>query len=974
MNKILELFKNPTDPQKSSFQMLFLVIFMCGLILPSLAIIAVVGGSKTQSRASSPLTGFSEQLIAGSLTQATAMEFAPDGRLFVLEQNGNVRIIKNGALLSTPFLHFTDVNSCLERGVLGITFDPNFASNRFVYIYHTVNAPSVHNQITRVAASVANGDVADTSTSVNILDLDGLSSECNHNGGGVHFGRDGKLYVGVGENHNSANAQSVTNRLGKILRINSDGSIPADNPSSFVTSGGTKSPTGLNRAIYALGFRNPFTFDVNRVNGDVFVNDVGESTWEEIDKLQAGGNYGWGWGCEGNCSNSNTINPIHAYDHSSSNCAITGGTFYQPSVVQFPSSYVGQYLFADYCGGTIKSMNNDGSGVKTLTSLIGSPVDVKVGPDGALYYLARISNSGAVGQVYKILYNQTGHPTPDPTSTNIWCEGESANPLTAPLVKDGQSTYIYLNAASVTGTTTPPTNTGYAEYTFNVPVASKYNFWAKVNYPDTGSNSFWVGFDDNAPIDKFGNDNFFGAWHWINYTNGDTTPVNIAVNLSAGNHKVKLWGREQNAKLDRWILSTDSLFAPQDSYIGPVQNCAAAVVNPPTATIVTPPGGATFKSGDTISYSGAGKDSKGVDLPASAFRWDFELRHMTHGHPNVAPSVTGAKSGSIVANYAVTSREVSDQIFYRIHLFVTDPATSLTTETIRDVLPLKTTVTLGANPAGAIVRFNTDVNLGDAQSAPHQWVSVVNYPHVISVDSPQVVNGSNYNFGGWSDGGAIQHTINPAAGSPTYTATLGIVQPQTGVWHADYYNSRDLSGNVVATSDALPKINFNWPASPATGVNADNFSVRWKGQFDFNGGKYRLNATADDGVRVFIDGSAVNFVDRNLQRVESWRDQGATTYNSFVRPTAGVHNVVVEYYDSVGGALAQVNWVLADSCYDMTGDGLVDDVDLNIASNHFGALGDTPWNVVPVPVIPDRSQVNSADLLKIAQQKGRTCS
>src|SRR5207244_953681 len=163
-----------------------------------------------------PTPGFIESQVAGGLSSPTAMAFAPDGRLFVCEQGGQLRVIKNGALLATPFVSLS-VDSSGERGLLGVTFDPNFSSNQFVYVYYTTSASPIHNRISRFTA---NGDVATTGSEIALVDLENLSSATNHNGGAIHFGADGKLYAGVGENANSANAQTLSNRLGKILRYN----------------------------------------------------------------------------------------------------------------------------------------------------------------------------------------------------------------------------------------------------------------------------------------------------------------------------------------------------------------------------------------------------------------------------------------------------------------------------------------------------------------------------------------------------------------------------------------------------------------------------------------------------------------------------------------------------------------------------------------------------------------------------------
>src|SRR6187397_1674960 len=177
------------------------------------------------ARAATLPTGFTETAIATGLSAPTAMALAPDGRVFVCEQGGTLRISKNGALLPTPFLTLS-VDSAGERGLLGVVLDPNFATSQYVYVYYTVPSPA-HNRLSRFTA---NGDVAVAGSETVLLELDNLSSATNHNGGALHFGADGKLYIGVGDNAHGANAQSLTILFGKLLRINSDGSIPTDNP------------------------------------------------------------------------------------------------------------------------------------------------------------------------------------------------------------------------------------------------------------------------------------------------------------------------------------------------------------------------------------------------------------------------------------------------------------------------------------------------------------------------------------------------------------------------------------------------------------------------------------------------------------------------------------------------------------------------------------------------------------------------
>jgi glucose/arabinose dehydrogenase len=361
----------------------------CRVFGTTVAAVLLLFGSNISLGATLP-SGFVESAIATGLSSPTSMGFAPDGRLFVCQQGGQLRVIKNGSLLVAPFVTLT-VDSAGERGLLGVAFDPAFAANNFVYVYYTATTPSTHNRVSRFTA---NGDVAVAGSEQIILDLNNLSSATNHNGGAIHFGPDGKLYIAVGENANTANSQTLSNLLGKILRINPDGTMPADNP-FFNTA------TGNNRAIWALGLRNPFTFGFQPGSGRLLINDVGQSSWEEINDGIAGANYGWSV-CEGLCSpaNANFRDPLFEYGHGSSSttgCAIVGAAFYNPTTTQFPSDYTGKYFFADLCSGWIRRFDPATNTATGFASGISSPVDLKVADDGSLYYLAQ--GSAAVFRV-----------------------------------------------------------------------------------------------------------------------------------------------------------------------------------------------------------------------------------------------------------------------------------------------------------------------------------------------------------------------------------------------------------------------------------------------------------------------------------------------------------------------------------------------------------------------------------------------
>ena len=343
--------------------------------------------------------GFTETIMTG-LSRPTAMEIAPDGRIFVCEQGGRLRVVKNGALLSTPFLTL-NVDSSGERGLLGVAFDPLFEINNFIYVYYTVPSTPRHNRISRFTA---NGDVVVPGSEQPILELDNLTSATNHNGGAIHFGPDGKLYVAVGENATTSNSQTLANRLGKVLRINSDGTIPSDNPFFNIA-------TGANRSIWALGLRNPFTFAFQPGTTRMFINDVGAGSFEEINDGIAGSNYGWP-DSEGPTTNPAFRSPLFSYAHggtATTGCAIAGGAFYNPLNVQFPSSFFNKYFFADLCSGWIRTFDPATGTAANFASGIVQPVDLKVGRDGSLYYLS--INQGP-GFLARVRFNNATTPAP----------------------------------------------------------------------------------------------------------------------------------------------------------------------------------------------------------------------------------------------------------------------------------------------------------------------------------------------------------------------------------------------------------------------------------------------------------------------------------------------------------------------------------------------------------------------------------
>jgi glucose/arabinose dehydrogenase len=343
---------------------------------------------------------------------------APDGRLFVCEIHGSLRIFKNDVLLPTPFLT-VDAEDTGEHGLDGVCFDPDFATNHYIYIYYTAKTPTTHNRVSRFTAD---GDVAVPGSEFVLLDLDDLSS-IRHVAGGLGFGNDGKLYISVGNDSNVDLPQDLSNLEGKILRINPDGTIPTDNPYYSAT-------TGKNHAIWAIGLRNPFSFDFQRSTGRLFINDVGNESFEEINDGLAGGNYGHPI-YEGYSTDPSYISPLFAYPHGDGNdagCAITGGAFYQPAVGQFPSAYLGKYFFHDFCNKWIKILDPLTNAVTTFATDLDwqNNCSLTVAPDGSLYY-AETWDTGGNGAVFKVTSTSSFTPLVETQSVDqLVSVGDSA--------------------------------------------------------------------------------------------------------------------------------------------------------------------------------------------------------------------------------------------------------------------------------------------------------------------------------------------------------------------------------------------------------------------------------------------------------------------------------------------------------------------------------------------------------------------
>ena len=286
------------------------------------------------------------------------------GNLYLVEQAGRIRLVRNGTLLAAPFLDISPrVLSGGERGLLGLAFPPGYATKRYFYVNYT-SRPDGSTVIARYHVG-ADPDLADPASEDNVLTIP--QPFANHNGGQLAFGPDGFLYVGVGDGGGSGdpfnNAQNPGSLLGKILRIDVESgavpyAVPPTNP--FVGIPGARAET------WALGLRNPWRFSFDRQTGDLYIGDVGQSSSEEVDFQAAGSaggqNYGWslmeGSRCFSNpaCTPAGLALPVAEYDHRQG-CSITGGFVYRG---QAHPRIQGLYLYADFCSGRFWGLGRDG--------------------------------------------------------------------------------------------------------------------------------------------------------------------------------------------------------------------------------------------------------------------------------------------------------------------------------------------------------------------------------------------------------------------------------------------------------------------------------------------------------------------------------------------------------------------------------------------------------------------------------------
>ena len=662
-----------------------------------------------------------EDVVIANVGAPTALAFTPDGRLLIATQGGQLRVYQNGALVAAPAINLAAklcTNS--ERGLLGVAVDPNFAANRNVYFYYTFNKPGSNcgsaavNRVSKFVLADANTiDLASESVLIDNIH----SPAGNHNGGDLHFGKDGLLYISVGDggcdyagNSGCAGANDAARDkhvlLGKILRITSGGAIPATNPYQGANSrrcnvAGSTTAGNWCQETFASGLRNPFriSFDSNAPATRFFINDVGQNVWEEIDEGIAGADYGWNQR-EGRCANDSTTNcgappagltnPVFDYPHGS--CAngviagnsITGGAFVPAGA--WARAYDRSYLVGEYVCGKIFNLTPNGNGGYTATEFTtglggSSAVTMIFGPyqtTQALYYTTYAGG----GQVRRVRYT-------------------------------GQA-----NRSPIAAATANPTNSA------NSPLD--------------------VAFDASTSSDA-DNDTLSFAWNFGDGTTGTGAAVTHRYSTN-GTYNAVVTVSDGRGGTNAATIRID------------VGNTA------PQPAISSPTASQLFRVGETITLTGSAVDAQDGNVPDNRLTWQVLLHHNNdHTHP----FLTQTGNNVTFTAPAPEDLQAATGSFLEIRLTATD-ATGLSSTVVRNFQPRKVNVTLQTQPVSTLNLIVNNTNVAGSTTL----VSWDNYQLNVTAPNQTAATGRQYSFQSWSDGGAQTHTITTPATAATYTATF----------------------------------------------------------------------------------------------------------------------------------------------------------------------------------------------------------
>ena len=709
--------------------------------------------------------GFVQERVVSGLDGPTSFDIAADGRIFITQKAGTVRVVQDGRLLPDNFIDLSyEVNQTADRGLMAVALHPNFPSTPWLYLgyaYEPLDAKGFPDEGARVArvlrlsASASNTSVHEPNSGVVILGQnstfenigdpsrpDRRPFSCETEGGAyiddclplegtahtldfMQFGADGALYVANGDGINygpgSLRAQEVNSLAGKILRINpSTGAGYASNP--FFNG----DPNSNASKVWNLGMRNPFRFALHPTTGQVWVGDVGNNTWEEINRGGAGANYGWPCFegpqpnafdpiCQGVLDGTSpTVQAVHAWPHERGYGASIAGDFYTGD--QYPAFYRNAFFFADFNAGTIQYITQGADGtarVNDFASAVLGPVQIKSAPDGSLYVLSIIT-----GSIYRIRY--------------------------------------------VSGGNTPPTAVAEADaVSGREPLAVTFS----------AVNSFDVDGDALDYLWDFGDKN-----------------VEDEANES---------GRSEATHVYEEPGSYQATLSVYDSR-GAVQSTSLEIlvgVDPPTAQITSPSPEARFQVGDTIEFSGTGVDPEAGDLGGESLVWEAFLHHNQHVHYDFFDG-TGSSGEFEYLDHG-------DDTYLELCLTATNAA-GLSGRDCVDLRPAEVEYTFDSEPSGLALLYN-----GTRYVTPFSVTTQVGSARQLAAPRAPA---TGVTFSGWSNEGPRSQAITIGDEPQTLTAVYsGTARALRAITTADGSGAvtdagevEAVAGEVGASGEALP--------------------------------------------------------------------------------------------------------------------------------------------------------------------------
>jgi glucose/arabinose dehydrogenase len=886
-----------------------------------------------------PPDDFREVTVLRGLTNPTAVEFLPDGAVLVAEKSGLVQ--RFDSLTDTSPTVIADlrrqVHNFWDRGLLDIAVHPDPATP-YLYALYTHDAP-VGGTAPRwgTAAGVgdpcpsppgATGDGCVVSGRLSRLPLraDGTGAEqvliedwCqqypSHSVGALAFGSDGALYVSGGDGASFTFADYGQ----KGAPVNPCGDPPGAAGSALTppsAEGGalrsqdlrtTGDPLGLDgavlrvdpatglgladnplagsadvnaRRVIAHGLRNPFRFALRPGTDEVWLGDVGWGGFEEVNRIADANdatveNFGWpcyegdqqqsayaGAGlsiCQGLAPGSVTP-PTISYRHNqdiapgvcrAGSSSVSGVAFYEGG--RYPDAYDGALFYADYSRKCIMVAPRGANGLpdpaqaRPFVTEAAGPVALTTGPGGDLYYV----DLGG-GTVRRIEYIGQEMPVVCPA-------GQFLAQYFANRTLSGSPAIQRCEAEIQHDWGIGPPVPGVPADDFSVRWTGRPTF--------PGGNVAFTAIADDGVRMRLDGETVIDGWK-----DQAVTRYDAQRQVPAGQHDIVV----------EYYEATEDAVAR----FGWQQTVAQEA---PVATIAAPTGEQPWRVGDTVAFSGGATDAQDGTLGAASLTWTLLLHHCPstcHVHPiEEFPGVAGG---------AFPAPDHDHPSWLELQLTATDSSGRTGTDSVR-LDPATVELVFRSQPEGLRLAVGSQV-----ATTPFSRTVIAGSLNSVSAPSPQQLGTVGHTFRAWSDGGEQSHTITAVAGA-TYTATYDPPPPTcaTGQYLADYFGNRTLSG-APAVTRCEATIDHNWGAAALVpGIGADNASARWTSTQTFPGGDVRFRATADDGVRVLLDGVVV---------LNGWKDQAATTYEATVPVSAGAHRVTVEYYEATGDAVARFGW------------------------------------------------------------------